>query len=84
MYDNLIKQYINKLDNQMVIELCQKKEININEKEADTLLKYTKKYWEIFYRGDPSDIIKELEQKINSQAFFQLKKLYIEYKNKIN
>ncbi len=84
MYENLIKQYIDNLTTGDLIILCQKRDIIITEDEAQILLDCFKKEWPIFYKGDPSNVIKDLESKISPKAFLKLKKLYIEYKNKIS
>lgn len=84
MYENLIKQYIDNLKIDEVKALCQNNDIKITNDEALLLLECVKKNWVIFYKGDPSKIINDLETKINPEAFLKLKKLYIKYKNKIS
>ncbi len=78
----LIKQYIDKLTVNDVIELCKTKNIKISEIDAEILLNTAQKHWMTFYKGEPSKIINTLKDKLDTSTYNKLLKVYLEYKNK--
>lgn len=84
MYDYLISEYIKKMTIQDVINYSIKKEIKLTDNEASIIYQYLKKYWEVFYKGNPTKLLEELSTKINPYTFAKIKEIYIEFKNKIS
>ena len=83
MYEIIIRDYVNKLTENDILNFCNKIEITISEEEAKILYVYAKNYWKEFYKGNPKDLILELKEKINKNAFNKLYNLYIDLKKKI-
>ena len=84
MYEIIIRDYVNKLTEEDIINFCNKKEIIIDDNETKILYLYAKNYWKEFYKGNPNEIILELKEKLNENAFNKLYNLYIDLKKKIN
>ena len=83
MYEIIIRDYVNKLTENDILNFCNKKEIQVNDEETKILYIYAKNYWKEFYKGNPKDLILELKEKINENAFNKLYNLYIDLKKKI-
>ena len=64
----VIKQYIDKLTLEDII--------------AEILLKTVKQHWQDFYKGDPTKIIHNLKDQLDTSTYNKLLKVYLEYKNK--
>ena len=82
MYDFFIKEYLKKLTVQDVLEYAKKKNYPLDEIEATILLIYAKKHADTLIHGDPTDIFKELKEKIKPETYKEVYRLYIEYKLK--
>ncbi|MEG0994429.1 MAG: hypothetical protein RSE91_00440 [Bacilli bacterium] len=80
--DYLIKNYIQNITITDFDNLLKSKGINTNDNDLHTLFYYLKNKWEDLYKGNSTEIINELEEKLESNTFIKLKKLYLEYKNK--
>lgn len=78
----IIKQYIDNLTVEDIIELGKKKHIKISEIDAEILLETAKKHWIDFYKGDPTPIINQLKDQLDTSTYNKLLKVYLEYKNK--
>lgn len=84
MYEIIIRDYINKLTEQDIIEYSKRKNIELNDDEVKILYLYAKNYWREFYKGYPKDLIEELKEKLRPQTFKTLYKIYIDLKQKLN
>lgn len=84
MYEIIIRDYINKLTEQDIIEYSKRKNIELNDDEVKILYLYAKNYWREFYKGYPKDLIEELKEKLRLQTFKTLYKIYIDLKQKLN
>lgn len=84
MYEIIIRDYINKLTEQDIIEYSKRKNIELNDDEVKILYLYAKNYWREFYKGYPKDLIEELKEKLRPQTFNTLYKMYVDLKNKFN
>lgn len=84
MYEIIIRDYINKLTEQDIIEYSKRKNIELNDDEVKILYLYAKNYWREFYKGYPKDLIEELREKLRPQTFKTLYKIYIDLKQKLN
>lgn len=82
MYEIIIRDYVNKLTEKQIIDFGKRKNIDISDHDAKILYLYAKNYWKVFYRGDPTDLIVELKEKLDSKTFNVLYKLYIDLKSK--
>ena len=83
MYELIIKNYIEKLTEEDIKKYAKNYNIDIKDDECKILYLYAKNYWKEFYKGNPKDLILELKEKINKNAFNKLYKLYIDLKKKI-
>ncbi|MBE6151644.1 MAG: DUF2624 family protein [Firmicutes bacterium] len=81
--DNFIKEYINNIDEYTINKYAKINNINLTDKETKVIYLYIKNYWQIFYKGNPKDLFKELEEQISKENLDKIKKLYKKYKEKI-
>lgn len=84
MYEIIIRDYVNKLTEDDIIQYSKRKNISLNDDEVKVLYLYTKNYWREFYRGNPNDLILELKEKLRPQVFDSLYKIYTDLKDKLN
>lgn len=84
MYEIIIRDYINKLTEEDIINYGKRKNIDISNEDAKILYLYAKNYWKEFYKGNPKDIIIELKEKLEPITFNRLYKIYCELKDKLN
>ena len=81
--DNFIKEYINNIDEYTINKYAKINNINLSDKETKVIYLYIKNYWQIFYKGNPKDLFKELEEQISKDNLDKIKELYKKYKEKI-
>ena len=84
MYEIIIRDYINKLTEQDIIEYSKRKNIELNDDEVKILYLYAKNYWREFYKGYPKDLIEELKEKLRPQTFKTLCRIYIDLRRGLN
>ena len=53
MYEIIIRDYVNKLTEDDIIQYSKRKNISLNDDEVKVLYLYAKNYWREFYRGQP-------------------------------
>ena len=82
MKEYLISDYIKKMSAQDIINFAKKKNINISYSEAMILYSYAKKHYKEFISDNPTNIIKELKEKLSPNTFKEAYKLYLEAKIK--
>lgn len=82
MYEIIIKDYVNKLTEEDIINYGKRKNINISNDDSKILYVYAKNYWREFYKGNPNDLIDEIKEKIDPETFNKLYKIYINLKSK--
>lgn len=80
--NNLIKNYIANLSIEDIKKFAKIKNINISESDALILYTYAKNNYQDLISGNDKLIIKELKEKINSNTFKDIYKIYLEYKIK--
>ena len=78
----LIKEYLKKLEVDDIKKFAIKNNIKIADTETIILYTYAKKYYQDFINGNDKEIIKELKNKLSSNTFKEVYKLYLEYKIK--
>lgn len=81
--DNFIKEYINNIDEYTINKYAKINNINLSDKETKVIYLYIKNYWQIFYKGNPKELFKELEEQISKENLDKIKELYKKYKEKI-
>ncbi len=82
MQEYLIGEYIKKMTVKDIIQYAQKNNVLIDECDATILLIYAKKYYKEFISGNPTEIIRELKNKLSVNTFKEAYKMYIEAKMK--
>jgi len=82
--EKLIKEYIDNIDEYTIDKYAKSQNINLSDDELKVLYLYLKNYWQVFLKGNPNDLFKELEQQINKDNLDKIKELYQKYKEKIN
>ena len=82
--DNFIKEYINNIDEYTINKYAKINNINLSDQETKVIYLYIKNYWQIFYKGNPKELFKELEEQIEIDNLKKIKILYQKYKEKIN
>ena len=80
--DFIIKEYINKLTEEEIKTFLNKKGINPNNEEIKVLYLYAKNYYQVFYKGNPTELLIELKEKLTPTTYNSLLLLYKEYQNK--
>lgn len=82
MYEIIIRDYIKKLTEEDIIKYGKRKNIDISNEDAKILFVYAKNYWKEFYKGNPTELINELKEKLEPKTFNTLYKIYIDLKQK--
>lgn len=80
--EHIIKEYIKNIDEYTIDKYAKSNNINLSDKEIKVIYLYLKNYWETFYKGDPTDLFKELEEQINENNLNKIKELYKKYKKR--
>lgn len=82
MYEIIIRDYIKKLTEEDIIKYGKRKNIDISNDDSKILFVYAKNYWKEFYKGNPTELINELKEKLEPKTFNTLYKIYIDLKQK--
>ena len=80
MYENIIKNYVDKLTKEDIINYSKKEDIFLNDNEINVIYDEIKNKWKQLYNGN-TRVITDLENKINNKAYNKLIDLYNTYKN---
>ncbi len=83
MNDFIIQKYINNITINNIIDFSKKEGIILSNEEANIIYEYIKKYWKVFYHGDPTKLFNELKQKLSPKVYSKAKELYLYAKEKI-
>lgn len=81
--EQLIKEYIENIDEYTINKYAKINNINLNNEEIKTIYMYIKNYWQIFYKGDPTELFNELKEQLQEENYLKIKELYQKYKEKI-
>ena len=84
MHDFLIKEYIERMNKDDVVNFAKSQGITLNDNEAGIIHVYLKKHWRTFYYGNPKDLLEDLKGKINPETYSKIELLYVQTKNKLN
>lgn len=83
MYENIIKNYVDKLTKEDIINYSKKEDIFLNDNEINVIYDEIKNKWKQLYNGN-TRVITNLENKINNKAYNKLIDLYNTYKKFLN
>lgn len=83
MYENIIKNYVDKLTKEDIINYSKKEDIFLNDNEINVIYDKIKNKWKQLYNGN-TRVITDLENKINNKAYNKLIDLYNTYKKFLN
>ena len=83
MYENIIKNYVDKLTKEDIINYSKKEDIFLNDNEINVIYDEIKNKWKQLYNGN-TRVITDLENKINNKAYNKLIDLYNPYKQFLN
>ena len=83
MYENIIKNYVDKLTKEDIINYSKKEGIFLNDNEINVIYDEIKNNWKQLYNGN-TRVITNLENKINNKAYNKLIDLYNTYKKFLN
>ncbi len=84
MYELLIRDFINNMDEYTIKKFALKQGVELTEEETRTILIYLKNYWQVLYKGDPQEIFDEFKEKVRPIVYEKAMSLYQEAKKKIN
>lgn len=83
MNNFIIEKYINNITLNNINDFAKKEGIILKNNEDKIIYDYIKKYWKVFYYDNPSNLFKELKEKLSNETYNKIVELYNEYKNKI-
>lgn len=83
MYENIIKNYVDRLTKEDIINYSKKEDIFLNDNEINVIYYEIKNKWKQLYNGN-TRVITDLENKINNKAYNKLIDLYNTYKKFLN
>jgi len=81
--EQFIKEYIENIDEYTIEKYAKSNQINLSNKEIKIIYLYLKNYWQIFYKGDPTELFKELKEQLEKENHEKILNLYNKYKEKI-
>lgn len=81
MPEKVIEYYVSILTKEDIINYSKKESMILSSMEIDIIYEYIKKYWYIFYKGNPSVLFNELKNKLSNQTYNKIIELYNLYKN---
>lgn len=81
MYELIIKNYINKLTIDDILNYAKKENIKVSLNEASIIYKYIKEYHDVFLNGNPDTLFIELKSKLSYEVYDKCVNLYNKYKN---
>lgn len=80
MYEFIIKNYIDNLTIDQVINYAKKENIKLTIEEANIIYDYAKKYWLVFYKGNPTNLFNKLQKLLSKSTYDTIINLYKKYK----
>jgi len=81
--EQFIKEYIENIDEYTIEKYAKSNQINLSKKKIKIIYLYLKNYWQIFYKGDPTELFKELKEQLEKENHEKILNLYNKYKEKI-
>ena len=80
MEELFLKNYISKLTKEDIIAYLNKENIKVSNIDIEVIYEYIKKYFMIFYKGEPNYLFKELKDKLSPIVYDKALELYKKYK----
>lgn len=80
--NTLIGQYVNKLTVDNINDFALKNNINLNEKELNTLLSVAKNHYQNLLNGNDEKVKEYLKINLTNENYEKILNLYNEYKEK--
>ena len=81
--EQLIKEYIENIDEYTINKYAKMNNINLTDQETKVIYMYLKNYWQVFYKGNPTELFKELKEQLQEENYQKILQLYNKYKEKI-
>ena len=81
--EELIKEYVKNLDEYTIDKFSKSNDIYLSDDEIKVIYLYIKNYWYDFYKGDPTELLVELKEKLSEENYQKVVSLYNKYKKKI-
>lgn len=78
----IIKNYVNKLQNEDIIKFGLENDILISNEEANYLCQITKNNLEVLLNTNADDILKDIEDRLGKEKGEKIKNLFLECKEK--
>lgn len=76
-----IKEFVKNMQESDIYNYALKKEnITLTDNEVKTIYMYIKNYWQVFYKGDPTNLFEELKDMVEPKTYDKLIELYNKYK----
>lgn len=82
--EQIIKKYIDNLDETTIDKYAKSQDINLSNQELKIIYIYIKNYWQVFLKEEPKELFKELEEKIEPNNLNKIKTLYQKYKKRFS
>ncbi len=81
MKEKLIKEYIDKIDLNDVLNFSNKNGITLSNDEASLIIRYIKNDWRTIIYGNPINILNDLKNRLGNR-YNKVEQLYVYFKNK--
>ena len=81
--EELIREYVKNLDEYTIDKFSKSNDIYLSDDEIKVIYLYIKNYWYDFYKGDPTELLVELKEKLSEENYQKVVSLYNKYKKKI-
>lgn len=82
MYDYLIKQYIDKINENDIIRFACSNGITLKKEEVEIIQFHIKKNWKTLIHGNPEPIFQEVKTKLEPETYKKMIELYYFFKEK--
>lgn len=82
MIHKLIEQYINKLNEEDIINFSNKNGIELTKEELKLVYNYIKNDWKTIIFGNPKPILEDIKSKIEPIKYQKIENLYYAFKTK--
>lgn len=84
MFQNLIKNYINHLTINDILNFAKTQNIYLTNDECNIIYNYIKNDWQTIAFGNPKPIFDELKKRVSKNTYDKAIELFNKYKSKIN
>ena len=81
MYEIIIKNYVDKLSYDDVINYAKKNNIILKDGEGKIIYDFIKKNWREIYKGDRLKMLNEIKNKVSNDTYLYILDIYNKYKD---